>query len=213
MARLDIRGMRREQILDAAERLVLTRGWSEVTLARLCDEADVTNGVLTYHFKDKGDIERALWKRVTERWYRELEARFAAAQSVGEILDILTRATLVRNDRNFEVYYILLIEEMARAIHNPEARARLQANFNHSREFLWSHFARFQDLATDRDMETAGTVLRAVQLGALVSRAALGIPQPDAFADELARLLNGYLTAPPAAAGTARRRRSGAAAS
>ncbi|HEX6510833.1 MAG TPA: TetR/AcrR family transcriptional regulator [Chloroflexota bacterium] len=196
MARLDIRGMRREQILDAAERLVLKHGWADITLARLCEEADVTNGVLTYHFKDKEDIEQALWERVNKRWFALLEERFTAATSVREVIDTYTHEALTGNDRDLEVYYLLLIDHMARAIHDPEVAARLQAKFAHAREYWTSQLQRVGDIAPGLDLATAAGVVRAVQLGAVLSRAALGIPKSSAFAAEIARLLNSYLTQP-----------------
>jgi len=194
VARLDIRGLRRDQILDAAERLVLKRGWAATPLARLCEEADVTNGVLTYHFKDKEDIEQALWERVNERWYRKLADRLAGATSVWDIIDTYTHEALAGNDKDLEVYYLLLIDFMSRAIYDPEVAARLQAKFARGRESLASHLERVGDLSPAIDVATAAAVVRAVQLGAVLSRAALGIPKSSKFAAEISALLNGYLT-------------------
>jgi AcrR family transcriptional regulator len=194
MARLDVRGLRHEQILDAAQRLVLKHGWAEVTFARLCEEADVTNGVLTYHFKDKDDIEQALWERVHERWFRKLEERFASAVSVREVMNAYTREALAGNDADLEVYYLLLIDQMARAMYDPEVATRLQAKFARSRRFLETQLERFADVSSARDLSTATTVVRAVQLGAVLSRAGLGIPRSSKFAADIARLLADYLT-------------------
>lgn len=194
MARLDVRGLRREQILDAAERLVLKHGWPEVTFARLCEEADVTNGVLTYHFKDKNDIEQALWERVNERWFRKLEERFASAVSVRDVMDAYTREALAGNDADLEVYYLLLIDQMAQAIYDPEVANRLQTKFARSRRFLATQLEQIDGLSGVRDLSIATTVVRAVQLGAVLSRASLGIPKSSTFAAEISRLLTDYLT-------------------
>jgi AcrR family transcriptional regulator len=194
MARLDIRGIRRDQILDAAERLVLKRGWADSTLARLCAEADVTNGVLTYHFKDKEDIEHALWERVNEHWFRKLEERFAAAESVQDIIDSYTREALAGDDKGLKVYYLLLIDHMARAIHDSEVGARLQVKRERFRKLLESHLRRL-GLPPALDVATAAAVVQAVQLGAVLSRAALGVPMSSKFAEEIVQLLNRYLTA------------------
>jgi AcrR family transcriptional regulator len=191
---LDIRGIRRDQILDAAERLVLTRGWADSTLARLCEEADVTNGVLTYHFQNKDDIEQALWERVNERWIQKLEERFASAVSVRDIIDAYAHEALAGDDKSLKVYYLLLIDHMARAIHDPEVGARLKAKRERFRKMLVSHLRRV-GLHPPRKAGTAATVVQAVLLGAVLSRAALGIPVSSNFADEIAQLLNRYLTA------------------
>jgi AcrR family transcriptional regulator len=191
---LDIRGIRRDQILDAAERLVLKRGWADSTLARLCEEADVTNGVLTYHFQDKDDIEQTLWERVNERWLQRLEERFASAVSVQDIIDAYAYEALAGDDKSLKVYYLLLIHHMARAIHDPGVGARLKAKRERFRKMLVSHLRRV-GLAPPPEVGTAAAVIQAVLLGAVLSRAALGIPVSSNFADEIAQLLNRYLTA------------------
>jgi AcrR family transcriptional regulator len=191
---LDIRGIRRDQILDAAERLVLKRGWADSTLARLCEEADVTNGVLTYHFQDKDDIEQTLWERVNERWLQRLEERFASAVSVQDIIDAYAYEALAGDDKSLKVYYLLLIDHMARAIHDPGVGARLKAKRERFRKMLVSHLRRV-GLAPPPEVGTAAAVIQAVLLGAVLSRAALGIPVSSNFADEIAQLLNRYLTA------------------
>lgn len=194
MARLDIRGLRREQILDAAERLVLQRGWAETTLARLCEEADVSNGVLTYHFKDKEDIEQALWSRVRERWFRKLEDRFASAERLDEVFRVWVHEALEGDDHDLEVYYLLLIDRMSRAIYDPQISASLQDEAAWSRERLVAQWKRLGGVSDALDLPTAAAVVRAVHLGAVLSCAALGIPKSGAFATEVARLVTGYLT-------------------
>jgi AcrR family transcriptional regulator len=163
-------------------------------LARLCEEADVTNGVLTYHFQNKDDIEQALWERVHERWFRKLEERFASAVSVRDVMNAYTREALAGNDADLEAYYLLLIDQMARAMYDPRVAARLQAKFARSRQFLETQLDRFGDVSGARDLSTATTVVRAVQLGAVLSRAGFGIPKSSTFATEIARMLADYLS-------------------
>src|SRR5688572_13938494 len=68
MSRVNVRAIRRTQILDTAQRFVAERGWGGTTFADICRGAGISNGVLTYHFKDKDDPRLALFERELERW-------------------------------------------------------------------------------------------------------------------------------------------------
>ena len=56
MARLDIRKIRKDEILEVATRLVARKGWQNTTLADIAREANVSLGVITYHFSNKDEI-------------------------------------------------------------------------------------------------------------------------------------------------------------
>jgi TetR/AcrR family transcriptional repressor of nem operon len=57
----------RERILDAAQTLILERGYSGMTVDRLLDAVGVTKGAFFYHFKTKDDLARALIRRFADR--------------------------------------------------------------------------------------------------------------------------------------------------
>lgn len=55
-----VREMRRGQILDAARTLVATAGLDALTIGRLEGVLSFSRGVITYHFKNKDEIVRAV---------------------------------------------------------------------------------------------------------------------------------------------------------
>ena len=63
----------RERILDAAERLVQTRGFNGFSYADVATELGVTKASLHYHFPGKAELGEALIARYTERFTAELE--------------------------------------------------------------------------------------------------------------------------------------------
>jgi TetR/AcrR family transcriptional repressor of nem operon len=63
----------RARILDAAERLVQTRGFNGFSYADVATELDVTKASLHYHFRGKAELGEALIVRYTERFTAELE--------------------------------------------------------------------------------------------------------------------------------------------
>ena len=64
MNRVDVRGIRRKQILDATKRVVVEKGWTEVTILDICHEAGISSGVITYHFQNKDEIMFALLEEI-----------------------------------------------------------------------------------------------------------------------------------------------------
>ncbi|MCG5214400.1 TetR/AcrR family transcriptional regulator [Streptosporangium sp. KLBMP 9127] len=56
--------MRRDELLDAAERLLADQGGHALTLAAVADEAGVSKGGLLYHFSNKDALIRAMVERL-----------------------------------------------------------------------------------------------------------------------------------------------------
>jgi TetR/AcrR family transcriptional repressor of nem operon len=69
----------RERLLDAAEDLLLARGYTATQLDRVCERAGVSKGAIFYHFESK----EALAEATLERFFQRLvtEARDALAES------------------------------------------------------------------------------------------------------------------------------------
>jgi TetR/AcrR family transcriptional regulator, transcriptional repressor for nem operon len=65
-------GLTRERILDAAERLVQTRGYNAFSYADISGEIGITNASLHYHFPKKGTLGTFLIRRYAERFERAL---------------------------------------------------------------------------------------------------------------------------------------------
>jgi TetR/AcrR family transcriptional regulator, transcriptional repressor for nem operon len=63
----------RGRILDAAERLVQTRGFNGFSYADVATELGVTKASLHYHFPGKAELGEALIARYAERFSAELE--------------------------------------------------------------------------------------------------------------------------------------------
>jgi TetR/AcrR family acrAB operon transcriptional repressor len=109
MPRLDVRSIRRDQILDAAERLVARRGWAQTSFAEICREADVSNGVLTYHFKDKDDLFLALFERSALRWRDHLEEGLCGDHGAAiDRIGLLFREAAEKAERERPLYLLLL---------------------------------------------------------------------------------------------------------
>lgn len=190
MARVDVRSIRRDQILDATERLAAQRGLAQTTFAEICREADVSNGVLTYHFKDKDDLLLALLERVVHRWRSTLAPVADDDRSVSERLSALVREAEFVGETDREA--VLLLHYLSEAVSHPEVGARLRGMFEAA------HARNTAELAPDaacgavcRAPAAAASVVQCVLLGVLIGKASLGIEAPP---EDVAEMLLGYLT-------------------
>lgn len=97
-----VRDLRRGQILHAARTLVAQQGLEALTIGALEDRLEYTRGVISYHFKNKDELEHALLDAAVAEIEAAVKARVAAAQGTeGRILvavDAMVRGFLERND-------------------------------------------------------------------------------------------------------------------
>ena len=104
--------VRRNEILDAAEKLFGTKGYDATSTADILQELGIARGTLYYHFKSKEDILDAMIDRVT----RTLAARAA------EVLDrkdipVLQRLTLMMQSLQVNN---ALVQEIMSQVHKPQ---------------------------------------------------------------------------------------------
>ena len=191
MPRVDVRSIRRDQILDATERLAAQRGFGQTTFADICREAEVSNGVLTYHFSDKDDLLLALLERSALRWRESLAPVLTTGASPGERLTALVRET-ERFDETDREAALLLLHFLSEAVAHPEIGERLRRLFQEIRERNTSGLEPEAACgAMCRDPATAASVVECVLLGVMIGKASLGIEAPPA---DVAEMLLGYLT-------------------
>jgi TetR/AcrR family transcriptional repressor of nem operon len=71
----------RERILDAAQQLVMERGFSATTVDAILDAADASKGAFFHHFDSKADLGRVLVERYARADGELLEHLMAVAES------------------------------------------------------------------------------------------------------------------------------------
>jgi TetR/AcrR family transcriptional regulator, transcriptional repressor for nem operon len=71
----------RERILDAAQRIVLERGFAATSVDAVLAEAPATKGAFFHHFPSKNDLGRALLERYATADERLLDDFMAAAEA------------------------------------------------------------------------------------------------------------------------------------
>lgn len=86
---------RKEEILNAAERLFGTKGFDNTSTGNILQEVGIARGTLYYHFKSKEDILDGVIERITHRLM--LEAKKAAGNRDLPFQKRLTKTILALN--------------------------------------------------------------------------------------------------------------------
>lgn len=74
----------RERLLDLAESAVLAKGFAATSIDELIAGAGLTKSGFFYHFKDKGDLAKALLRRYLERDAALLDDLFGRADELND---------------------------------------------------------------------------------------------------------------------------------
>lgn len=73
-----------ERILDAAEASILEKGFAATSIEELIAAVGITKGGFFYHFKDKGELAKALLERYVERENALFDDLFQRADELNE---------------------------------------------------------------------------------------------------------------------------------
>lgn len=196
MARVDVRAIRRDQILDAAEQLVAERGWPETTFADLCRVAGISNGVLTYSFKDKEEILLALWERLSERFAARLANELVQPVPIERALSELACSAVHKTDSERRLF-LLVLHYLSEATSNPEVAARMRELFAKSRRIVTERLRQGVERGEIRalDPEAAAALIQWISLGFQIGLAT-GAADPRG-ATEMPALITRYLCSEP----------------
>lgn len=191
MGRVDVRTIRRKQILEAAERLAVERGWTEITILDICQEAGISSGVLTYHFQNKDEIMMALLEELITRIDTHLNKAVRSARTPEEDIDNFLQAltTLLETDPHFPP---LLIHFVAASLSRPEIAQRLHTLFAaiRQRKIEELRSAGYGSEGEHDEALALVSMLHIVALGLMLERPFLGIDLPrERLIQEARRLL------------------------
>ena len=102
--------VRREQVLAAAERVLLERGLRNTTMADVAEAAGLAKGTLYLHFESKDDLLAGLRRRYVEAIEAELRVRVAKAASGEEQVAALVHGLVDATARRHDLHHLLFHE-------------------------------------------------------------------------------------------------------
>lgn len=79
--RISIKEIRRVELIEAAYRVFLDGGLSELTTSRICSEAGLSQGILTYYFKNKDEVLFEMVRYVNRLLMNEVIDRLVKADT------------------------------------------------------------------------------------------------------------------------------------
>jgi len=136
-----------EKILNAAFECLSTRGYANVSMRNIADEAGVALGQMTYYYKSKEALFLEVIDRMTLQYLKEVEEQLDSATDQKQKLEALIgffRGLLKHNPRLLK----LLIDFTAQALWVPAFREQLDTLYHRLTELIERNLV--LDMKTDR---------------------------------------------------------------
>lgn len=196
MADLDDRLATEERFLDAAERLLISVGYANISTRRLAEEAGANHGLVHYYFGSMDRLFVRVLERFTERLIERQRAMYAAEMPF--IQKWRMAMSFLDEDRE-SGYQKVWFELQALAWNRPELRERLARVHGQWRQVLREAFTRAlaeYDIDTDRYPVEALTALVITFNEGIILERLGGITEGQA---ELLAMIDRWLTSLQAA--------------
>jgi len=195
MNRVDVHPRRRHQILTAAERLLARKGWAATTFADICQEAGISNGVLTYHFKDKDAILLAVLENVSRTSTDRFFALLQEQTSWPAKLDLIVRTNLSSTEAEREMS-LLNLHLLSLAAQRPEIAPRLRQMYTSTMQRAQAEIelAIAQGQLKRHDSAAIAAVIQLLVIGMSIGSLMLDLAVPtEQLIAEVLTLLRCYL--------------------
>ena len=121
--RIDIKAIRRDQIIKAVRGIIAAEGLEAVTISRIAREAGLSRGVVTYHFRDKRTILHDVLTaaiRDANQAAASLPTKGALARNLAELTARVTALAMTDSD-----WWRIYAAFLAKAHREPFYRAEL----------------------------------------------------------------------------------------
>jgi AcrR family transcriptional regulator len=128
---------RRDQILAAALAVINERGFAETRVAHVAERADVSGGLVMYHFKTKDHLLAEAMRSAEDRWYSEGARRTRKLPSAVKRLEAVVAMTFLPDEgEDSGESWSMWLDLWAAAVRQPEIR-RVREEFDeHWRETI-----------------------------------------------------------------------------
>lgn len=166
MARVAGRSYSRDQVAEAAWRVILRDGLHNATVRAIAKELNATTGVVTYHFRDKAELLLFALDRLGSAIVRDIDAALAGATGIERIRRIL-RTTLPLGPREIAGWK-LWVSFVGLAMSDKKLREEHQRRlelFNGRLEFEIRALQARGEVASDIDPRHEADVLAALSDG------------------------------------------------
>ena len=196
-ARPTLRDLRREEILDTAGELVASGGLGALTISALEKRLSFSRGVITYHFKNKEEIVRTLFKNAIQTIDAHALGEVESAPDLEQRIRRASRAIVHGFVDNPVAANILM--SFWGSLNADAETAQLNADLYRKYRASARHIAASEEVPTGIDLDAFAAVFVGVVIGiacqALFDANAIDV---DAATDHAARALTALLRPSPA---------------
>lgn len=183
--RIDIAGIRREQIIEAATAVIAEQGLQNLSLSEIEKRAGMSRGQLTYYFPAKEDILLAVFDRLLELMRARAQTDVggedgACGQGQPHGWDRVEQLLrfLILHPPAVREFHSLQYTFLAQISHRPDFRRRLADLYEEWRTHMTADLAR--EMPGHSSPRTLATLIQAILHGLAMQRNA----DPDAFDGE-----------------------------
>ena len=195
MSRINVHAIRREQIIAATQRVLARKGWAATTFVDICKEAGISEGVLTYHFKDKDEILLALLEHISQTSNDLFFSLLQEQTSWQEKLRFIVESSLSSTEEEREISRLNL-HLLSLAAQRPEIAERLRQTYASTLKRAQNEIeqALVQGQMKRRDTAAIAAVLQMLVIGMSFGSLMLDFTvSTGQLTDEMLTLLGTYL--------------------
>jgi AcrR family transcriptional regulator len=133
MGRLNITAVRRQQIIDATLRVLARKGWNETSIDEISKEADVSRGLVSYHFGDKSALLAGVLERCEQIFRRGGSMARDAATDPVERQRLSIRNGIIAV-RDYPLTYEVVLQFVIGGRSDPELAEKVREFHRNSRD-------------------------------------------------------------------------------
>ena len=137
----ELLNFRRNEIIDACERLYETKGFKEITMADIAEETTFTRTSIYNYFRTKEEIFLALYTREYDRWNRDLREILRGEKLPGGIPEAVARS-LEKREQLLKLLSMNNYDMEANS--RPELLVEFKASYGRSRELIRQILRKFR---------------------------------------------------------------------
>lgn len=131
---------KKDVILDVASKLFSEKGFEKTPVSAICEQANISHGLVFHHFKNKNGLLRAIFENTTQQvveMNRSLEQFKAPEDRINKIIDMAFDA--MENDKDaFRLYLNIMFQPNTRTILDDLIKERFEVLLNFNKTLLFN---------------------------------------------------------------------------
>lgn len=164
MPKIGMKEIRMEQVIEAAKRCIVTKGLSQMSMKDISEEAGISTGIIYHYFRNKEDLLLQILKTSFRSSHEQVMEKVNPIQNTKEKLfkhiELINRTP--QDNPNF---YVILVNYLGEAAHNPEIQHIVLKFFNNLKLFMQEYLTEGAGVGKEQFHLYLPTIIYALGLG------------------------------------------------